>query len=55
MVENRPVPPKPEKERETPLFPCEGKCRICPFPGLNCRDNTKDQEVTYVESQRTHL
>lgn len=55
MVENKPVPQTTEKHGDTPVFPCEGKCRICPFPGLNCRDNTKDQEVTHVESQRTHL
>lgn len=30
-------------------FPCDGKCRICPFPGVNCRkaENKKLKENLY--------
>lgn len=31
-------------EKETIHFDCEGKCRICPFPGANCaKANIKNE------------
>ena len=39
---------KQEGQMAEIVFPCEGKCRICPFPGANC---AKEQMLSQKRSK----
>lgn len=45
---------KKTRQENPPAFKCDGKCRICPYPGALCKDYIRTKSESTEHEQVKH-